>query len=235
MNIRTAVLIALVGLWGCTAKDTAMERSHTIIFFGDSITEQGDKPKGYVSVIRDTVVSRGVHCRIIGAGISGNKVTDLKRRLQKDVAEKKPSVVVIYIGINDVWHFQFADRGLTGTPKDQYRLLLTEIIAELQENGATVLLATPSVVGEKSDGTNKWDFLLDEYAELSRVVARERGALLLDLRKEFIRYLKENNPSNSEKDILTNDGVHLNDAGNLFVARHMLKLFDEAGLLFPKK
>jgi len=41
---------------------------------------------------------------VIGAGISGNKVPDLQRRLERDVLKKKPTVVFIYIGINDVWH-----------------------------------------------------------------------------------------------------------------------------------
>ena len=40
---------------------------------------------------------------VIGAGISGNKVPDLEKRLERDVLSKKPTIVVIYIGIRAYW------------------------------------------------------------------------------------------------------------------------------------
>ena len=39
--------------------------------------------------------------------------------------------------------------------------------------------------------------------------------------------LKSHNPFNEEKGILTVDRVHLNDAGNQFVAEQMLKILEE--------
>lgn len=212
-----------------------MEFSQRIIFFGDSITELGVKPDGYVTIIRDSLKSLGTNVEIIGAGISGNKVTDLRQRLETDVLSKRPTIVVIYIGINDVWHFKFADRGLTGTSKDDYRTILTEIVATIQSTGAKVILCTPSVVGEKKHGTNELDPMLDEYSDISRNIAAEQNALLLDLRSEFLSYLAANNLSNSEKDILTYDGVHLNRAGNMFVAKKMVNVLDGLGLFFPLK
>lgn len=229
------VLIALTLFLGCSSDGTINQHPPRIIFFGDSITQLGVKPNGYVTLVQDSLMSLGVNCEIIGAGISGNKVTDLQQRLEKDVLSKKPSIVVIYIGINDVWHYQFADRGLSGTPKDQYRQILTDIITSIQSSGSKVILCTPSVVGEKNDGTNRWDAMLDEYSDISREIARKRNTTLLDLRKEFLSYLAVNNPNNAEKNILTYDGVHLNDAGNRFVAEKILTAFEGMGLFFPKK
>ncbi|MEW5797811.1 MAG: SGNH/GDSL hydrolase family protein [Bacteroidota bacterium] len=229
------LFILIILLSGCTPKESTMEFSQRIIFFGDSITELGVKPNGYVTIIRDSLKSLGSNIEVIGAGISGNKVTDLQQRLEKDVLSKKPSIVVIYIGINDVWHFQFADRGLTGTTKDEYRKVLSGIVANIQSADAKVILCTPSVVGEKTDGTNELDPMLDEYSDISRAIAKERNAGLLDLRKEFLAYLKAHNVSNAEKDILTYDGVHLNDAGNAFVAGKMISVLDGLGIFFPNK
>ena len=42
------------------------------------------------------------------------------------------------------------------------------------------------------------------------------GVQLLDLRAEFLRWLRENNPDNLERGLLTDDRVHLNAAGNRF-------------------
>jgi hypothetical protein len=47
------------------------------------------------------------------------------------------------------------------------------------------------------------------------------------LRAALIEYLKENNKDNKANGVLTGDGVHLNDAGNQFVADTMLKVIDK--------
>jgi lysophospholipase L1-like esterase len=221
--------------FGCSSNESTNGHLRRIIFFGDSITELGVKPNGYVSIVSDSLRSAGIDAEVIGAGISGNKVTDLQARMNTDVLEKWPGIVVIYIGINDVWHYQFADRGLSGTPKEAYRTVLSEIIADIQKTGSIVVLCTPSVIGEKHDGTNQWDAMLDEYSAISREIAAEKSCILLDLRKEFMLYLAENNADNAEKNILTYDGVHLNDRGNRFVALRMMNVLDGLGLFFPRR
>src|SRR6202012_5324185 len=100
---------------------------------------------------------------VIGAGISGNKVPDLQRRLDKDVLAKKPTLVVIYIGINDVWHGETDPA--RGTPKEKFEAGLKDIIGKIQAAGGRVVLCTPTVIGEKKAGTNKLDARLDEYAD----------------------------------------------------------------------
>ncbi len=90
-----------------------------------------------------------------------------------------------------------------------------------------MVLCTPTVIGEKTDGTNKLDKMLEEYAEISRTVAKEQKVTLCDLRKAFLGYLKEHNKENKEASILTGDRVHLNDAGNRFVAEVMLKSLEK--------
>ena len=39
-----------------------------------------------------------------------------------------------------------------------------------------MVLCTPSVIGEKTDGSNPLDKMLDEYCEISRAVAAETNA-----------------------------------------------------------
>lgn len=217
----------LLSLSGCSFKDHTVVQTNRILFFGDSITELGVQPNGYVTLIRDSLVSMGNSTEVIGAGISGNKVPDLLSRIEQDVLEKHPSVVVIYIGINDVWHYAFAMRGLSGTPKDEYEKGLIEIIQRIHAVNGRTILCTPTVIGEKRNGDNSSDTMLDEYSAISRRVASETGSTLCDLRKIFIEYLTNHNTLNAEKDILTYDGVHLNDAGNRLVAASLLPLLTQ--------
>ncbi len=209
-----------------TATSQAQLRDgETIVFLGDSITEAGAGDNGYITLFRQAMEKSrpGSGIRIIGAGISGHKVPDLEARLDRDVLSQKPQVVVIYIGINDVWHSENGN----GTDAGRYEQGLKNLIRRCRDAGARVVLATPSVIGEKSDGSNKLDAMLHQYAEISRRTAAEGGAVLLDLRQAFVEHLSAYNLAGADHGILTSDGVHLNEAGNRFVAVRMLEAVGE--------
>lgn len=216
-----------VAVLGADAEAVPLKKGDRIVFLGDSITAGGVSPKGYVTLIKKALNEKhkDLGIEIVGAGISGNKVPDLQRRLERDVLAKKPTVVVIYIGINDVWHGEKDPK--RGTSKDKFEAGLKEIIGKIKDAQARVILCTPSVIGEKADGSNKLDAQLDEYAALSRGVARDENVQLCDLRRAFLDYLKKHNTENKERGILTTDRVHLNEAGNRFVAEVMLKALGE--------
>lgn len=190
-----------------------------VIFLGDSITQAGVRPNGYVTLIKQELQRQGKKIEVVGAGISGHKVPDLQKRLQRDVLEKEPTHVIIYIGINDVWHSQNG----RGTSKKDFEAGLRDIIKQINDVGGKVILCTPSVIGEKTDGSNPLDEMLEEYAAISRQVASSTGAQLLDLRQAFLAELKKTNSENQAKGLLTGDGVHLNATGNQFVANQMLE------------
>lgn len=197
-----------------------LKKGDRLVFLGDSITQGGAAPGGYVTLVREALDKdhKDLGVEVIGAGISGNKVPDLESRLERDVLSKKPTVVVIYIGINDVWHSQNGK----GTSKEAYEKGLKSLIERITKAGARPVLCTASVIGEKTDGSNPLDKMLDEYCEISRGVAKATDTQLIDLRQAFLDYLKKNNPDNKDRGFLTNDTVHLNADGNRFVAEQML-------------
>ena len=188
-----------------------------IIFFGDSITQQGAKGNGYINHLKKQLDTSNYE--LLGAGIGGNKVYDLYLRLEKDVLGKKTDLVFIYVGINDVWHKQTSR---TGTDYPKYLKFYQALIDKIKANGAHIVLCTPSVIGEKKIGTNELDAELDKYAAGIRELAAKNNLPFCDLRNAFADYEAKNNPQDLEKDILTTDGVHLNDKGNQLVATQML-------------
>jgi lysophospholipase L1-like esterase len=190
-----------------------------IIFFGDSITQQGVKPGGYVNLIRKTLDS--AKYEVIGAGIGGNKIYDLYLRLEDDVLNKKPDLVVIYIGVNDVWHKKTSH---TGTDLDKFVKFYQALISKIQAGNAKVILCTPAVIGEKKGGRNDMDAELDKFSEAIRQLALKNKLPLVDLRNQFVTYDLANNPEDIEKGVLTTDGVHLNPKGNQAVADALLPL-----------
>lgn len=229
---RIRLFLAMAILISGATVSAQLKDGETIVFLGDSITAQGAGEKGYVTLFREAIEKSrpdsGI--KIIGAGIGGNKVPNLEARLDKDVLSHKPDAVVIYIGINDVWH---STRG-QGTEIAAFETGLRSLIKRCNDAGARVVLSTPSVIGEKDDGSNELDKMLNEYTAVSRNVARETGATLLDLRAAFVANLKEYNTANESQGILTTDGVHLNDAGNRFVAVRMLEAVGEVATRKPE-
>lgn len=209
-----------------SAADSPLKKGERIVFLGDSITQAGVERGGYVTLVKEELAAKhkDKEIEVLGAGISGNRVPDLEKRLDADVLAKKPTLVVVYIGINDVWHSQ---RG-RGTSKEDFEQGLRRIIKKIQDAGARVVLCTASVIGEKTDGSNPLDKMLDEYCELSRSVAKDTSSQLLDLREKFLEYLKPHNRNNAEKGVLTTDGVHLNAEGNKFVARKVLEALESS-------
>jgi lysophospholipase L1-like esterase len=195
----------------------------TVVFLGDSITNRGMRSGGYIDLIKQELTKKNKARKyiLIGAGHEGNTVPDLQARVERDVIAKKPNLVFIYIGINDVW--KSINNPPDHTPIDKYETGLREIITKIKASGAKVILCTPSVIGEKVKGSNPQDVMLDQYSLISRKVAYESNIKLCDLRSVFVSYLSKHNPENSEKGILTHDGVHLNDEGNRLVAKQIMK------------
>lgn len=191
-----------------------------IVFFGDSITQAGVSPTGYITQMRGMLTAQGIADKyeLIGAGIGGNKIYDLYLRHEDDLLAKKPNITVIYIGINDVWH---KTSSRTGTDADKFERFYNALIKKIQASGSQVVICTPTVIGERFDSTNENDGDLNRYADIIRRIAKNNNCALIDLRKAFLSYEQNNNPENKESGILTSDRVHLNEVGNKFLAETM--------------
>ena len=221
-NQMKTILLVIVSIIMISSSDQKQTKKK-ILFFGDSITEQGAKPGGYIKQFDSLLKVKGFdkNYETIGAGISSNKVYDLYLRMDDDVLAKSPDAVVIYIGVNDVWHKRV--RG-TGTDPEKFEVFYNAIIKKLKAKKISVFLCTPAVIGEKNDFSNESDGDMNRYAGIVRSIANKTGSGLIDLRQNFLDHLKTNNPTNTDTGILTTDGVHLNPAGNRFVAEKMINI-----------
>ncbi len=214
--IATMLLIALTSF-------VSLQKRTKVIFFGDSITQAGVKPGGYIIRIGELVAKDGLtdQFELIGSGIGGNKVYDLFLRMEEDVLSKSPDVVLIYVGVNDVWHKQSSG---TGTDADKFEKFYSAIIKKLQEKNIKIIMCTPAVIGERTDFTNQLDGDLNRYSSILRELAQKNSIPLVNLRKAFLDYNIQFNTENKESGILTTDRVHLNEEGNKLVAEEMWRV-----------
>ena len=216
----TAIMILFAAM---TILTSLRSKTQKVVFFGDSITQAGAKPGGYIVLMKAALEqkSMGSNYDLIGAGIGGNKIYDLYLRMDDDVLSQNPDVVFVWVGVNDVWHKTLTG---TGTDADKFNKFYEAIINKLLDRHIRTVLVTPAVIGEKTDFTNQQDGDLNAYSQIIRNLAQKYHCGLVDLREIFHNYELKNNPGNKESGILTVDRVHLTDAGNQLVADNMLEV-----------
>lgn len=205
---------------GPASRQISLKKGDRIVFFGDSLTALAMKDpnvpegKGYVPLVRAALKDREVD--VVAVATGGHKVADLLKRVDQDVLAKKPTIVIIQIGVND------ASAGVT---PELFKAQLEELIRKLRQGGASVIQCTCTCRVEGYNAENAMDKKLDALAEVARAIAKENQLPLVDLRKAFIDYWKVNNPENKTKGFLTYDGNHWTETGHRFVAEQMLKKF----------
>ena len=194
-----------------------------ILFFGDSLTQYGTLPEGYISLLTQFLISNKLdnQFELIGAGIGGDKVYDLHFRLESDVLSQNPDIVVVLIGINDIWH---KNKG-TGTDAVKFQRFYESIVDKMQDNNIEVVLATPTLIGELKEFKNPDDQDLEQYAKIIRDLATVKNCDLIDLRKIFTNYIQNHNTNNTSSGVLTTDNVHLNKQGNQLISTAFQTIF----------
>ena len=109
--MRTSIIITIIAAltFSAVAADNdkiAIKEGQRLAFMGDSITQSGNRPGGYVQLVVSALNQRGLKIDYLGKGISGHKSDQMLRRLDGDVINQKPKPdwMTLSCGVNDVWH-----------------------------------------------------------------------------------------------------------------------------------
>ena len=194
--------------------DIAVKNGEKIAFLGDSITQAGARPNGYVRLTIRGLESAGVKASAIPAGISGHKSNQMLARLERDVLSKSPNWMTLSCGVNDVWH------GKRGVNLADYKVNITKIVDRCQDAGIKVVLLTSTMIGEDKDNANNKK--LSTYNDFLKELATEKKCLLADLNAGMQSIIEASNDKKNGK-LLTSDGVHMNADGNKMMATGVLE------------
>jgi lysophospholipase L1-like esterase len=212
------------------AQELLLQDHDVVVTLGNSITEMGEGPAGYVNLMRKAlaVLYPERHIYFVNAGISGHKVTDMAERFQRDVLDARPEWVTISVGVNDVWHgFLARERNrpeLTAVPLAHYREKVTEMIRRARAQQIKVALFTATVIRENLSSPE--NLALAPYNRAIREIARKEKCLLIDQDAAFRAVLLPlQQPGMKESGILTFDGVHMLPAGDELMAVTALLAF----------
>ncbi|AIQ68405.1 SGNH/GDSL hydrolase family protein [Paenibacillus graminis] len=200
------------------------QENDIILFQGDSITDWGrnyEDPSslgvGYALMVaaRLGLLDPEKKLTFINRGISGNRAADLQRRWDKDCLELKPTVVSIYIGINDTWRrFDSGEETTAAQFEASYRDLIERT---LRATNAKLILVEPFVLPVPEDRKG-WRQDLDPKIHVVRELAREYGALLVPLDGLFAAASVK-----ADSAFWAPDGVHPSPAGHALITDAWLK------------
>ena len=172
------------------------------------------------------------HAQVINAGVSGNSTVNLLARLDKDVLEKSPDLVILMIGTNDMLN---AKKMLSYA---EYESNLKQIIGKIKNTGAKIVVMAPPPVDsiylfERHD-RKKFDEVPNKKMETIRNIVKELATTndlgFIDL---FAQFSQMNLPKHDEDLFFRSkmnsnarDGVHPTALGYYFIGQtvyHYLK------------
>lgn len=216
--------LSILPLQAATSPSFSLGTQDKIVMLGDSITKNASQQGGYVWLLQEYLkrLYPEETREIINAGISGNKSTDMQERFQTDVLNARPDVVMINVGVNDVWHSFTKVGENAGVPLNRYRDNVAEMVKAAQAQGITVVLLSPTVIYENLNGPENQR--LASYVGAMREIAVEYGCHFVDLNMPFRHVISTyQRYAGQAENILTRDGVHLNLAGNQIMAYTILR------------
>lgn len=138
---------------------------------------------------------RAVAYTVYNKGIGGDTLPGMQARLQRDVLDLRPQLVILQAGTNDALVAQ------SSTSLANYTVRLREVVATLKNHTAVILMNSQHYGNEPSGYA--------DYQDAMAAVAREQDVVLFDrygMMKSWITSGKYR-----YKDILASDLYHPND------------------------
>ncbi len=213
-----------------------------IVCLGDSITGWPDLTK-YLkwSFILECMCEAGLGegaVAVVNRGIGGDTTGGALTRLQTNVLDEKPDVVIILLGGNDAGRKR---------PRTEVKSNLETIVRKCKAAGAKVLLLQYHMLPNPEHPGTAWSHL-DDNNDLIAEVAGAEGVPLLDMAVPMHAELEtreisemvgnqdgvavwEMKKMTQAQLVSASDGVHLNPGGELVFARAIFKQLTSLGWL----
>jgi lysophospholipase L1-like esterase len=208
-----------------------MKQDHLVFLFqGDSITDgnrgRNNDPNhimghGYAFSIASRVGARfpAKGLTFYNRGISGNTISDLKSRWEKDTLALKPDVLSILVGVNDTdLGLKQKDAEATINYEQGYRSLLNQTKTQFPD--CLLVLCEPFIapVGRVKENWENWQKEMEKKQEVVQRLSKEYRTIFVPLQKVF-----QEAATRASADYWVWDGIHPTVAGHELIAQEWLK------------
>ncbi|OON97818.1 MAG: hypothetical protein ATN36_02580 [Epulopiscium sp. Nele67-Bin005] len=199
----------------------------TILFQGDSITDCGrnrlnpeDLGNGYVNLVNYYIQQHleDLEITCLNRGISGNRISHLKRRWTRSTLNLEIDILSLYIGVNDTWRRY--DHNIITPPekfKETYEYLLDS--AKEKNPDLQLVLMSPFVLPTEPSQL-EWNEDLEPKIEIVEQLAKDYEAIYIPLQTMFNGLVTVEQPNC----FWASDGVHPTAQGHIAIAKEWIKL-----------
>lgn len=212
-----------------------LKAGDTLVFYGDSITEQNL----YNQWIELYTVTRFPSMRVhfYGAGIGGDRVSgglggDVDTRLGRDVLAHHPSVVTVMLGMNDGGYCPLSEQ-IEATYSKGYEHIVASLHTSIPNARITVL--GPSPFDDTTRAANYpggYNSTLQRFGDLDRTLAQNHGDLFVNLNPPVVSMLQRAEASDpSAARLLIPDRVHPNEIVHWTMAEAVLQGWNAPSLV----
>ena len=205
-----------------------LQSGEKVLFIGDSITDAGrfEDPErmgyGYVRLFRDLCWVRypELAFEFVNRGVSGDTIRHLDVRWERDVIAVRPDVLIVSIGVNDVWRQLEEPANPEEVSLEEFTATYRRLLSRTREMvGCRLLLCEATIIGETRAAPH--NPIVDWYNEAIAGLAEEFEAALVPMNQAFWRVI-DAAPSRR----WTSDGVHPLSNGHTLMA---VTLFETLG------
>jgi lysophospholipase L1-like esterase len=212
-----------------------------IVFLGDSLTDFF-RGRNYVSLIKRALKWRfGDGVEVFNAGVGGDNIVRIQKRLERDVIDKKPTIVFIFEGANDSkrrYNPTSKSLGHWAVPAEKYDKTYREVVSTLKtKTKARVIVATCAPAdldvtasfrkAAETFGISSNFYLLPTEVEkvvaIQKKIAADNALKVVDTNQHMTKYIKSNKSSGGEQFATVDDGVHPSEFGAREIARAFLE------------
>lgn len=231
---RMLVRLGAVAVAACALlpgqTDFALRDGDTVVFYGDSITDQ----RMYTVVAETFALTRfpGRKIRFVHSGWGGDRVTGgggspIEDRLKRDVDVYKPTVMTIMLGMNDGRYRAF-DPEIFKTYADGFVRIL-DLLKDSNPN-VRLTLIQPSPYDDVTRAPlfeGGYNEVLRRYSAFVKDLASRNGQGTADLNTGVVEMLRRANAADAATaKMILPDRVHPGWAGHLIMGAELLKAWN---------
>ncbi len=205
------------------------EKGDILVMAGDSVTDcnrmyeslpggWGSFGDGYVNMTDAFLAALYPELGIMVAnkGVSGNCITDLDERWDKDILGLDPDWVSIMIGVNDVWRqFDGLLMNVKTVGLTEFTEVYEKLIIKTLPKVKGMILISPVMIEPNDEHPMKKR--LKQYAEVAKELAEKYNLIYVDAQSRIDAFLQELNEY-----ILCSDRVHPNNKGHAIITKAIL-------------
>jgi lysophospholipase L1-like esterase len=203
----------------------AVKDGDTVVFLGDSITAARQYSKTIETYTLLRFPERKV--KFINAGQGGETAHGCLARLDNDVFQQGATVLTVAYGINDIGWGTRAD----DLHKKEYLDAIGEIVDRCQKHGVRVFICSAAITAEDPDHAE--NNYLQKMCDEGLTMAKAKGAGTIDVQRSMRDIQRRVWAANTKEPdskkhtrMHVDDGVHLNDLGQMAMAFAILKGLD---------